>query len=82
MILIKSISRFARNTVDCLNYIRLLKGMSIPVFFEKESIDTMDARVDKAVPRLIQRIQQIGAISGLFERDRAIRSYFFLVAVR
>ena len=44
MILTKSISRFARNTVDCLNYIRMLKGMNIPVFFEKESINTMDAK--------------------------------------
>ena len=42
MILTKSISRFARNTVDCLNYIRMLKGMNIPVYFEKESIKTMD----------------------------------------
>ena len=46
MILTKSISRFARNTVDCLNYIRMLKGMNIPVFFEKESINTMDAKCD------------------------------------
>ena len=34
MIFTKSISRFARNTVDCLNYIRMLKEMNIPVFFE------------------------------------------------
>lgn len=40
MIFTKSISRFARNTVDCLNYIRELKGMNIPVFFEKENIST------------------------------------------
>ena len=38
MIITKSISRFARNTVDCLNYIRELKALNIPVFFEKESI--------------------------------------------
>ena len=44
MIFTKSISRFARNTVDCLNYIRELKSMNIPVFFEKESINTMDAK--------------------------------------
>ena len=37
MIITKSISRFARNTVDCLNYIRMLKDMNIPVYFEKES---------------------------------------------
>ena len=38
MIITKSISRFARNTLDCLKYIRELKDISIPVIFEKESI--------------------------------------------
>ena len=37
----KSVSRFARNTVDCLNYIRELKGLGIPVIFEKEGLNTM-----------------------------------------
>ncbi len=44
MIITKSISRFARNTLDCLKYIRQLKDKNIPVFFEKESINTMDAK--------------------------------------
>lgn len=44
MIVTKSISRFARNTVDCLKYIRLLKEHNIPVYFEKENINTMDAK--------------------------------------
>lgn len=44
MIITKSISRFARNTLDCLKYIRELKDMNIPVIFEKESINTMDAK--------------------------------------
>ena len=35
---------FARNTLDCLKYIRKLKDKNIPVFFEKESINTMDAK--------------------------------------
>ena len=43
MIITKSISRFARNTLDCLKYIRQLKDMNIPVLFEKESINTMDS---------------------------------------
>ena len=43
MIISKSISRFARNTVDCLTYIRQLKEWGIPVFFEKENINTMDS---------------------------------------
>ena len=41
LILTKSISRFARNTVDCLNYIRALKALGIAVFFDKENINTM-----------------------------------------
>ena len=41
-IITKSISRFARNTVDCLNYTRELKDMNIAVKFEKENINTMD----------------------------------------
>lgn len=46
MIITKSISRFARNTLDCLQYIRQLKEKNIPVFFEKESINTMDSKGD------------------------------------
>ena len=38
MVITKSISRFARNTLDCLQYIRELKDKNIPVFFEKENI--------------------------------------------
>ena len=40
MILTKSISRFARNTVDSLQYVRKLKAMGVAVVFEKEGIDT------------------------------------------
>ncbi len=44
LILTKSISRFSRNTVDCLKYTRELKGMNIAVFFEKENINTLGAK--------------------------------------
>lgn len=43
-IITKSISRFARNTLDCLNYVRELKELGIGITFEKESIDTLDAK--------------------------------------
>ena len=43
MVITKSISRWARNTLDSLTYIRKLKDLGIPVFFEKENINTMDA---------------------------------------
>ncbi|OLN26182.1 Site-specific recombinase [Desulfosporosinus metallidurans] len=42
MVLTKSVSRFARNTVDCITYIRQLKEKNIAVFFEKENINTLD----------------------------------------
>ena len=41
IILVKSISRFARNTVDCLNYIRQLKSLGIAVIFEEQNINSL-----------------------------------------
>ena len=42
MILTKSLSRFARNTVDSLKYIRDLKALGIAIVFEKENINTLE----------------------------------------
>lgn len=44
MVITKRISLFARNTLDCLKYIRQLKEKNIAVWFEKESINTMDSK--------------------------------------
>lgn len=44
LIITKSISRFARNTLDCLNYVRELKDLGIGIVFEKENINTLDAK--------------------------------------
>ncbi|WP_127837248.1 recombinase family protein [Clostridium prolinivorans] len=44
MIITKSISRFARNTLDTLNYVRQLKELGIGVIFEKENINTLDSK--------------------------------------
>lgn len=41
LIITKSISRFARNTVDCLQYVRQLKDLDIGIMFEKENINTL-----------------------------------------
>ena len=43
-ILVKSISRFARNTLDCIKYVRELKELGIGVTFEKENIDSLDSK--------------------------------------
>ena len=44
LILTKSVSRFARNTVDTLTTIRKLKERSVAVYFEEQSIDTLDGK--------------------------------------
>ena len=44
LILTKSVSRFARNTVDTLTTVRRLKDKGIEVYFEKENIFTMDSK--------------------------------------
>lgn len=41
MVITKSISRFARNTLDTLKYVRMLKEKDIAVFFEDEKINTL-----------------------------------------
>ena len=42
-IITKSISRFARNTVECLEYARKLKAIGVNIYFEKEGLDTASA---------------------------------------
>lgn len=43
MIITKSISRFSRNTLDCLKYIRILKELNVDVFFEEQGLHSKDA---------------------------------------
>lgn len=58
MVVTKSISRFARNTLDCLNYIRKLKDKNIAVFFEKEGINTLDAKGEVLLTIMASLAQQ------------------------
>jgi len=46
LIITKSVSRFARNTVDSLTAIRKLKEKGVEVYFEKENIRTFDSKGD------------------------------------
>lgn len=58
MVITKSISRFARNTLDCLKYIRQLKDRNIAVYFEKESINTLDAKGEVLLTIMASLAQQ------------------------
>lgn len=58
LVITKSVSRFARNTLDCLQYIRKLKENNIPVIFEKESINTMDSKGEVLITIMASLAQQ------------------------
>ena len=58
MIITKSISRFARNTLDCLKFIRQLRDKNIPVFFEKENINSMDSKGEVLLTIMASLAQQ------------------------
>lgn len=58
LILTKSISRFARNTLDCLTVVRKLKGLGIGITFEKEGIDTLDSTGEVILTILASIAQQ------------------------
>lgn len=58
LILTKSISRFARNTVDFLKIIRELKERQVRIIFEKENIDTMDNTGELLITILSSQAQE------------------------
>lgn len=57
IIITKSISRFARNTLDTLNYVRMLKELGIGVIFEKENINTLDSK-DEVLLTILSSLAQ------------------------
>lgn len=61
MVLTKSISRFARNTVDCLKYVRQLKEKNIAIVFEKENINTLEASGELLLTIMASLAQQESA---------------------
>ena len=56
----QSISRFARNTVDCLTIIRKLKGLKEPVevYFEKERLYSLDEKTDMVLSLMASIAQE------------------------
>lgn len=49
-IITKSISRFARNTTDCLEMVRKLTDLGVSIFFEKENINTGSMECELCFP--------------------------------
>lgn len=57
----KSISRFARNTIDCLKYVRKLREKNIEIYFEKENIKTLEASGELLLTIMASLAQQESA---------------------
>ncbi|MBI9009321.1 MAG: recombinase family protein [Tenericutes bacterium] len=64
MIITKSISRFARNTIDCLSIIQELKEYNTEVWFEKENISSFDPKIEFV----------ISVLAGMAEEEARIIS--------
>lgn len=58
LIITKSISRFSRNTTDCLELVRKLIGLNVTVIFEKENINTMDSKGEVLLTIMASLAQQ------------------------
>ncbi len=58
LVITKSISRFARNTLDTLKYVRLLKENNVAIMFEKENINTMTMNGEMLLAILSSLAQQ------------------------
>ena len=65
VIMVKSISRFSRNSVECLTILKQLKEKGVQVIFEKEGLDTLDPQTDMVLSILLSIAQNESAnISG------------------
>ena len=80
-ILAKSISRFSRNTVDAIEYIRLLKNLGVSVYFEKEHLDTGSTASELILTILAAAAQEeILTISTNLKMGRRMRAEAGLAA--
>lgn len=75
MVITKSISRFARNTADCIETVRKLKALGIAVFFEKENINTLSAE-SELLMTVLSSIAQEESISTSKNNRWAIQKRF------
>ncbi|UOX71194.1 recombinase family protein [Enterocloster bolteae] len=58
LILTKSIPRFARNTVDCISWVRKFKDKNVAVYFEKVNLNSLDDSTEMILPILSSQAQE------------------------
>lgn len=70
LIVTKSVSRFARNVVDCIKYARDLRALSPPVgiYFETENINTLSQNGELLLPSISWAIWPCGVRTVHYSR--------------
>ena len=58
LVMVKSISRFSRNTIDCQSYLKLLKEHGVTVYFEKEGLYSNDPQCELILKLLAAAAQE------------------------
>ena len=58
LVMVKSISRFSRNTIDCQKYLNLLKEHGVTVYFEKEGLYSNDPQCELILKLLAAAAQE------------------------
>ena len=58
LVMVKSISRFSRNTIDCQSYLKLLKEHGVTVYFEKEGLYSTDSQCELILKLLAAAAQE------------------------
>ena len=58
IVLTKSVSRFGRDTIEALETVRLLKELKVRIIFEKENINTLDAKGEVLLTIMASLVQQ------------------------
>ena len=86
MVITKSISRFARNTLDTLKYVRMLKDKGVAVFFEEENINTltMDGELLLVILSSVaqQEVENISANDGVAGIARYLNTHGYVKKLR
>jgi len=78
LIVTKSVSRFARNTVDSLSTIRKLKEHGVEVFFEKEQIWTFDGKGELLITIMSSLAQEERFYGGWLQLQLSLRFILFI----
>ena len=75
IILAKSVSRFARNTVESLQYVRELRSLGIAVIFEKEALNTLEQKDEMLITIVNKSYSNISPSNHIRNKTRILKQF-------